>query len=330
MIFLSTAEIEQRLHRVNAARSDHDRRNLCICCSTARAPGKQSGVTHCIIDEIHALCPNNAASSCVYYLNGCGQITADQFVRITGVTRSASLDEVACHSMREADADAGICPRATGDDRITRMQELICRSVSLAEQFERCWKNRVAGDLPLARRRNPGSIVPLSCLPERCPPSVSPYSLTMRVEIARAHHGSVPLEQRQQIESALKEGLPAVVVATASLELGIDMGAVDLACQVESPGNVCEGPAASAGPDTSSVRPARAVSSRVMPADLLEQLCWAREMVAAVSRRSACRSTVRLPAATACREGGDGHRMCPDLFALSAGFIPIATFAAGI
>ena len=57
-------------------------------------------------------------------------------------------------------------------------------------------------------------------------------------ELARAHHGSVALEVRQETEQALKEGRVRAVVATASLELGIDMGAVDLVCQVESPGNV--------------------------------------------------------------------------------------------
>src|SRR5207237_3397081 len=57
----------------------------------------------------------------------------------------------------------------------------------------------------------------------------------------RAHHGSVALEVRQQTEQALKEGRLRAVVATASLELGIDMGAVDLVCQVESPGSVARG-----------------------------------------------------------------------------------------
>ena len=56
--------------------------------------------------------------------------------------------------------------------------------------------------------------------------------------LACAHHGSVALEVRQETEEALKEGRLPAVVATASLELGIDMGAVDLVCQVESPGNV--------------------------------------------------------------------------------------------
>ncbi len=61
------------------------------------------------------------------------------------------------------------------------------------------------------------------------------------VEIARAHHGSVSREQRSEIEEALKSGRLPAVVATSSLELGIDMGAVDLVVQVESPPSVASG-----------------------------------------------------------------------------------------
>jgi ATP-dependent Lhr-like helicase len=61
------------------------------------------------------------------------------------------------------------------------------------------------------------------------------------VEIARAHHGSVSREQRALTEEALKRGELPCVVATSSLELGIDMGAVDLVIQVESPPSVASG-----------------------------------------------------------------------------------------
>ncbi|WP_186783036.1 ATP-dependent helicase [Streptomyces sp. CBG33] len=59
--------------------------------------------------------------------------------------------------------------------------------------------------------------------------------------IARAHHGSVSKEQRAQVEEDLKAGRLPAVVATSSLELGIDMGAVDLVVQVESPPSVASG-----------------------------------------------------------------------------------------
>src|SRR6266540_4115278 len=60
-------------------------------------------------------------------------------------------------------------------------------------------------------------------------------------EIARAHHGSVSREQRSVIEEDLKAGRLPAVVATSSLELGIDMGAVDLVAQVEAPSSVAQG-----------------------------------------------------------------------------------------
>ena len=59
--------------------------------------------------------------------------------------------------------------------------------------------------------------------------------------IARAHHGSVSKEQRTLVEEDLKAGRLPAVVATSSLELGIDMGAVDLVVQVESPPSVASG-----------------------------------------------------------------------------------------
>jgi ATP-dependent Lhr-like helicase len=59
--------------------------------------------------------------------------------------------------------------------------------------------------------------------------------------LARAHHGSVSREQRALIEEDLKAGRLPAVVATSSLELGIDMGAIDLVIQVESPPSVASG-----------------------------------------------------------------------------------------
>ncbi|WP_435824314.1 Lhr family helicase [Microbispora amethystogenes] len=60
-------------------------------------------------------------------------------------------------------------------------------------------------------------------------------------EVVRAHHGSVSKEERAQIEEALKSGRLPAVVATSSLELGIDMGSVDLVACVEAPPSVASG-----------------------------------------------------------------------------------------
>ena len=83
-------------------------------------------------------------------------------------------------------------------------------------------------------------------------------------EVARAHHGSVSRQEREQIEEALKAGRLPAVVATSSLELGIDMGAVDLVIQVESPPSVAQRPAAH--------RPGRAQRRRRLPRRDLPQV----------------------------------------------------------
>jgi ATP-dependent Lhr-like helicase len=71
-------------------------------------------------------------------------------------------------------------------------------------------------------------------------PEEQPRPVALR-EIARAHHGSLSREERTAIEEQLKAGELPCLVATSSLELGIDMGAVDLVLQIESPKSVARG-----------------------------------------------------------------------------------------
>ncbi|MFG2621580.1 ATP-dependent helicase [Streptomyces sp. NPDC048507] len=82
-------------------------------------------------------------------------------------------------------------------------------------------------------------------MPEGSPPAEvmaqSGAALGAPPLLARAHHGSVSKEQRALVEEDLKAGRLPAVVATSSLELGIDMGAVDLVVQVESPPSVASG-----------------------------------------------------------------------------------------
>ncbi len=97
-------------------------------------------------------------------------------------------------------------------------------------------------------------------------------------EIARAHHGSLAREQRVVIEEDLKAGRIPCLVATSSLELGIDMGAVDLVIQVESPKSVARGlqRIGRAGHELGAVS-----KGRIFPkfrADLLESAVVARAM----------------------------------------------------
>ncbi len=97
-------------------------------------------------------------------------------------------------------------------------------------------------------------------------------------ELARAHHGSLAREQRVLVEEELKAGRLPCLVATSSLELGIDMGAVDLVIQVESPKSVARGlqRVGRAGHDLGAVS-----KGRIFPkfrADLLECAVVAKAM----------------------------------------------------
>jgi ATP-dependent Lhr-like helicase len=97
-------------------------------------------------------------------------------------------------------------------------------------------------------------------------------------EIARAHHGSLAREQRVEVEELLKKGEIPCLVATSSLELGIDMGAVDLVIQVESPKSVARGlqRIGRAGHELGAVS-----KGRIFPkfrADLLEAAVVAKQM----------------------------------------------------
>jgi ATP-dependent helicase Lhr and Lhr-like helicase len=99
--------------------------------------------------------------------------------------------------------------------------------------------------------------------------------------IARAHHGSLAREERLVVEDMLKSGELPCLVATSSLELGIDMGAVDLVLQVESPKSVTAGlqRIGRAGHNVGDVS-----KGRIFPkfrADLLECAVVAKRMRAA-------------------------------------------------
>ncbi|WP_052459629.1 DEAD/DEAH box helicase [Tessaracoccus massiliensis] len=89
-----------------------------------------------------------------------------------------------------------------------------------------------------AEQHDPETLPPV---PARPPAQImAPFDVTRGAPqvIARAHHGSVSKEQRAEIEAALKSGELKCVVATSSLELGIDMGAVDRVIQVGAPPSV--------------------------------------------------------------------------------------------
>jgi ATP-dependent helicase Lhr and Lhr-like helicase len=118
-----------------------------------------------------------------------------------------------------------------------RLNELAAERAEAAEeaQVSNLWETPGAEDGPgpsarVRRARPPAELMAQAGVSAGAP-----------VEVARAHHGSVSRLERVEIEEALKAGRLPAVVATSSLELGIDMGAVDLVIQVEAPPSVASG-----------------------------------------------------------------------------------------
>jgi len=163
---------------------------------------------------------------------------------------------------REGVGDTGMSPEATGsiwphvEERIVdeilehRSTIVFANSRRLAERLtarlNEIYEERMTGVAP---ERLPAQMMAQAGSTASRPRSSVAGSLVAETGsttgapplLARAHHGSVSKEQRATIEDDLKSGRLRCVVATSSLELGIDMGAVDLVIQVESPPSVASG-----------------------------------------------------------------------------------------
>src|SRR5580698_2541764 len=116
-----------------------------------------------------------------------------------------------------------------------RLAERLCGRLNelAAERAEAAEEARAAARADVEGRR--GGRAPAELMAQAGVAAGAP------AEVARAHHGSVSRQERVEIEEALKAGRLPAVVATSSLELGIDMGAVDLVIQVEAPPSVASG-----------------------------------------------------------------------------------------
>src|SRR5204862_2763149 len=144
-------------------------------------------------------------------------------------------------------------------------------------------------------------------------------------DIARAHHGSLAREQRLIVEEDLKAGRIPCLVATSSLELGIDMGAVDLVVQVESPKSVARGlqRVGRAGHELHAVS-----KGRVFPkfrADLLESAVVVRRMLdGAIEETKIPRNPLDVLAQQIVAVCADEEISVDDLHALVRGAYPFA------
>jgi ATP-dependent Lhr-like helicase len=247
---------------------------------TSRARDTLRNVAYCIVDEIHAVCPNKRGAFLALLLERLEALNPRSFVRIGLSATQRPLEEVARYlGGSELAADGQLRPRPVTIVNAGLRKDLDLKIINPVEQFgplpeKSIWPSiyRLLGDLV---RQHRSTIIFANN--RRSAERITAH-LNDEEEIAQAHHGSVALEVRRQTELALKEGRLPAVVATASLELGIDMGAVDLVCQVESPGSAARGlqRVGRAGHLVGRASKGRLIPK--MPADLLEQAVLARAM----------------------------------------------------
>ncbi|MBV9123925.1 MAG: DEAD/DEAH box helicase, partial [Planctomycetes bacterium] len=217
---------------------------------TSRARETLRTVTHCIVDDIHALCSNKRGVFLALLLERLAALTPQGFVRIGLSATQRPLEEVARFlGGSAAEADGPSRPRPVTIVDAGLRKDLDLRVVSPVEWFgplpeKSIWPSiyRLLAE-EVGRHRSTIIFANNRRTVERITAQLNADHAGANGEtlLARAHHGSIALEVRQETERALKEGRLPAVAATASLELGIDMGAVDLVCQVESPGSVSRG-----------------------------------------------------------------------------------------
>ena len=251
-------------------------------------------VRYVIVDEIHALCDNKRGTFLALLLERLEELVAAPFVRV-GLSATQRPLELVGRFLGGYDSDGTPRPVTLVDAGMRK--DLDLQVISPVE------------DMAQLPRGEDGSVSIWPAIYDRLLELIETHRSTLifannraSVEriaaelnrragqsLVRAHHGSVSKERRREIEEDLKAGRLPALVATASLELGINMGAIDLVCQVESPHSVAHA-LQRVGRAGHTYRAAS--KGRLIPktrADLLELAALARAM------RQAETSAVHMP-----------------------------------
>ena len=239
---------------------------------TSRAREILTGVECAIVDEIHAVAQTKRGAHLALTLERLEHQAGRKVQRIglsatqrpleevgrflvgsgrdctvidTGVRKQLDIQiQVPVDDMREPDSDLELDPLAGGENTTRRSiwPAIYPELLDLVEQHRSTiiFVNARRAAERLALRLNELASERAAAAAGVTPDGAEPPDHPA-VEIARAHHGSLAREERLVVEELLKSGELPCLVATSSLELGIDMGAVDLVLQVESPKSVTAG-----------------------------------------------------------------------------------------
>ncbi len=217
---------------------------------TSRACDLLATVETVIVDEIHTMAGTKRGAHLALSLERLERLAGREFQRIGLSATQRPLDEVARYlggdrQVRIVDAGSR---RPLDLQVIVPLEDMtrpgdytgpIPESELRPEQRASVWPAFYAELLRMVRaHRSTLIFVNNRRLAERVAARVNELA---GEELLRAHHGSVAPEQRVEIEERLKAGQLPGIVCTSSMELGIDMGAVDLVVQVESPKSIASG-----------------------------------------------------------------------------------------
>src|SRR5437868_4211218 len=191
-----------------------------------------------IVDEIHALAPNKRGSHLALSLERLAAVCGDRLLRI-GLSATQKPIETVARFLVGVGAD-GVAPACriidTGHRRARDLGLEVPSSPLEAVMSGEVWieiYDRLAA--LIAEHRTTLIFVNTRRMAERVTRQLSDR---IGAEHVAAHHGSLAKEQRLSAEQRLKSGALKALVATASLELGIDIGEVDLVCQLASPRSI--------------------------------------------------------------------------------------------
>ena len=212
---------------------------------TSAARKMLGSVRWLIVDEIHSVASTKRGSHLALSLERLCALTKVQPQRIGLSATQRPLEEVA-RFLGGADREVAIVDagrlktmEVTVEVPVEDMSRLTTEDEDGAKGANSIWPAIYPRLLELIRgHRSTIVFVNSRRLAERIAARVNELA---GEELVRAHHGSIAREQRLLIEDQLKAGVVRGLVATSTLELGIDMGAVDLVLQIEAPPSVAAG-----------------------------------------------------------------------------------------
>ncbi len=222
--------------------------SLHLLLTSQRAQHILRTVEYVIVDEIHALSENKRGTFLSLLLERLQHIVKQPFVRIGLSATQKPLEEIAkflggC-DLTQHNGNVIFNPRPVTVIDAGMRKELDLKIISPVEDFRDLPENTVWPDIYqkllelIQQHRSTLIFANNRAAAERITAEVNDRA---GFELVKAHHGSISKESRREIEDQLKQGKLTALVATATLELGIDMGAIDLVCQVESPKGVAHG-----------------------------------------------------------------------------------------